>query len=316
MEETQMKSQFHYLLCALAVLPLQAIPFTQGDVFVSLRNGTVREYTPTGTLVQTLNTGYTGELTGSTFDSLGNFYVTTGFANPGNDVRKFDNNGVLQGTFGSGYVGNPESVLVDAAGNFYVGAADSDALKKFDSNGMPLATYSLAREDRGIDWIDLAANQSTMYYTSEGNQVKRFDVATNTQLSDFSSAGTQLFALRLLSSGGLLAANTSNIIRLNAAGAIVQTYLAGAGNFWFGLNLDPDGTSFWTAHYNSGRVVKVDIASGSILQDWSVGQGVSGLSVFGEITDSQPPPGIPEPATSLLIGAGILALVALRRRNG
>jgi hypothetical protein len=31
-------------------------PFTMGDVFASVGNGLVREFTPTGTLVQTLNT--------------------------------------------------------------------------------------------------------------------------------------------------------------------------------------------------------------------------------------------------------------------
>src|SRR5438309_1234137 len=113
----------YVLWIALAILisaiPSMALPYTTGDVFVSLRNGTVREYTPTGTLVQTLVTGRSGELTGSAFDSSQNFYVTAGFT--GGDVVKFNNTGVLQGTFGSGYVGHPESILFDKAGNVWVG---------------------------------------------------------------------------------------------------------------------------------------------------------------------------------------------------
>src|ERR1044071_5463543 len=118
-------SVFVFLLAVLITLsatPLMALPYGTGDVFVSLRNGTVQEYTPTGTLVQTLVTGRSGELTGSAFDSSGNFYVTAGFT--GGDVLKFNNTGVLQGTFGSGYVNHPESILFDAGGNAWVGAAD------------------------------------------------------------------------------------------------------------------------------------------------------------------------------------------------
>src|ERR1051326_3410356 len=172
------------MLCS--AVPSMALPYTTGDVYVSLRNGTVREYTPTGTLVQTLVTGRSGELTGSAFDSSQNFYVTAGFT--GGDVIKFNNTGVLQGTFGSGYVNHPESILFDKAGNAWVGAADEAAgpgiLKEFSSTGTPLATFNLAAEDRGADWIDLAADGKTIFYTSEGSLVKRFDVSTNTQLPD------------------------------------------------------------------------------------------------------------------------------------
>jgi hypothetical protein len=56
-------------------------PFAIGDVFASVGNGLVREFTPSGVLVQTLNTNISSEFTtGGVFASSGNFYVTTFFS--------------------------------------------------------------------------------------------------------------------------------------------------------------------------------------------------------------------------------------------
>lgn len=93
-----------------------AVPFTLGNVFVSTGAGMVLEYTPTGTLVQTLSVG-TGFITGSTFDASGNFYATR-FSNGA--VQKFNSSGTDQGAFASG-LPTPESVVIDASSNVYVG---------------------------------------------------------------------------------------------------------------------------------------------------------------------------------------------------
>jgi DNA-binding beta-propeller fold protein YncE len=53
----------------------------------------------------------------------------------------------------------------------------------------------------------------------------------------------------------------------------------------FALNLDPDGTSFWTAGVQSNRVVRVDIASGAVLASFTPalsGQN-GGLAIYDEI---------------------------------
>ncbi|WP_270889597.1 post-COAP-1 domain-containing protein [Pedococcus sp. 5OH_020] len=270
--------------------PAGAAPYTKGDVFVSVGNGLVKEFTPSGTLVQTLDTT-TGvpETTGSGFDAAGNFYVTD-FS--GNAVTKFDTNGTLVGSFGSDYNADPESIVFDAAGNAYVGQADgTHAILKFNASGALLASFTPTITDRGTDWIDLAADQCTIYYDSEGQNVHRFNVCTNTQLPDFTTTplpASYAFALRILPDGGVLVANANAVRRLDSSGAVVQTYTAPNDSFLFGLNLDPDGTTFWTADIGNGDVAHFNIATGALLGHFNGlsdgGSDVAGLSVRGELT--------------------------------
>jgi streptogramin lyase len=262
----------------------------KGTVMVSTGSGLVTEYDQTGTNLGQIDTT-TGSFntTGSEFDSAGNFFVTDFQAQ---QVTKFDPTGALIGSFGSGYNSDPESVFFDAAGNVYVGQADgTHNVLEFDPSGTLLNTFSPATEDRGTDWVEIAADQCTLFYTSEGLLVKRFNVCTNTQLTDFNTAplpGTNAYAHKLLPSGGILVADTSEVVRLDASGNQIQTYSLPGTSLLFAVNLDPDGTSFWTADLFSGEVFKVDIASGSILQQWSSAgaagfTAAAGLSVKGEI---------------------------------
>ena len=261
--------------------------FTDGDVFVSVSNGKVQWRHPDGTLNQTLDTGFAGAFTtGMAFDSVNRLYVT-GFN--ANRVAVFNTDGSLAGTFGSGFNADPESILFDAAGNAYVGQADGTRqLLKFDAAGNPLTSFSVATEDRGSDWIDLAADQCTMFYTSEGFQIKRFNVCTNTQLPDFATLPNRpAYALRILPDGGVLVADTVNILRLDAAGNVIQTYNAPGETDWFALNLDPDGTSFWSASFATSNVYKFDIATGNVLLKFNTGtptNTVFGLGIKGEPT--------------------------------
>ena len=187
--------------------------FTKGDVFVATADSKVQWRLPDGTLNMVLDTGIAltnvDVTTGMAFDACNNLYVTT-FNN--RSISIFDNTGALLGTFGSGFTGLPESILFDAAGNAYVGQATSPTLQnapilKFGPSGVPLGGFQAAKEDRGTDWIELAADQCTMFYTSEGKLVRRFDVCNNQQLGDFNATplpGKAAFALRLLPGGGLL----------------------------------------------------------------------------------------------------------------
>jgi len=310
-----------------------AITFEKGDVFAGIGLGKIqqwREIAGVMTKVDTLDTGLgTLNQTGMAFDSAGNLY-STNFQD--NNITKFDNTGAV---VSSPYVSNDpgahnESVLFDSAGNMYVGQADGtrDIIKR-DSTGAFLARFDVSTGSRGTDWIDLDADQQTIYYTSEDRKIRSYDVATDTQLADFATlpGSGNAFALRQLPTGGFLVADQSNIKRLDASGAVIQTYDAPGIDVWFALNLDPDGTSFWSADLSSThQFFKFDISSGAMLFNVdSDGQGdavnaVGGLAVFGEITVSNPPlknNAVPEPTVAVLGSMSLLAtgLAISRRRS-
>lgn len=264
--------------------------FASGDVFVAVTNGQVQWRRANGTLIQTLSTGESGILTGMTFDKDANLYVT-GFLN--DKIYRFSPAGTLLGTFGSGYNEHPESIVFDRAGNAYVGQADGNrGILRFDAAGNLRASFAPARENRGTDWVELAEDQCTLFYTSEGKAIKRFNVCTNAPLSDFVAAlpGSNAFALRLLPSGGLIVGDREVIVRLDATGNVVRTYDAPGEDRWFAINLDPDGTSFWSADQRTGNVYKFDLATGNQLLNFNTGtqpdsngEVIAGLVVLGEI---------------------------------
>ncbi len=257
--------------------------FATGDIFVSVGDGKVQWRHADGSLVGTLDDGTgSSETTGLALDSAADLYVTDYTANT---VSEFDRFGNLIGIFGSGYDTHPESMVFDSIGNAYVGQSDGtrDVLK-FDAAGTPLASYDVTPENRGSDWLDLASDQCTLYYTSEGTLVKRFNVCTNTQLSDFASGlpGSDAYEMRLLPDGGALVADTSSIVRLDSSGAIVQSYnVPDVTHFWFSLNLNNDGTSFWAGDPFTGDVVRFDIATGAVVQSFNT--GVSSANEAGGI---------------------------------
>jgi len=163
---------------------------------------------------------------------------------------------------------------------------------------------------QGSDWLDLASDQRTMFYTSEWGVVYRYDVGPNpvdgirqrmvppANPDDYpvknwpyvTLEGTPsrvLYALRLLppgdGSGGLLVATPPTILRINRDGVIVQHYDAPNIDGWFALNIAPDGKSFWSASTSTGRIYRWDIASAALVN--LAAAGVQGI-VSGAVADS------------------------------
>ena len=293
-----------------------AAAFMFGDIFASVSSGNVRHYRADGTFLETLNIGAGGYTTGMAFDASGNLYVT-GFS--AGTVAKFDNNGNLLGNFASG-LPTPESIVFDNGGNAYVGTL-SGGIRKFDSAGTPLGTSGPGR----VDWLDLKADQSTMLYTTESSNIMAVDVSTNTPLADFASGiSGSAYALRVLSDGGVLLADGTDVKRLDAGGTVIQTYDIGGEDSWFALNLNPDGNSFWSGNFNSSNLYEFDIASGANTQTLNTGTGgytLFGVGIFGEQTQGCQNCGgggnnvVPEPSSLSLLSFGLLGLLKLKKRK-
>jgi outer membrane protein assembly factor BamB len=107
-----------------------------------------------------------------------------------------------------------------------------------------------------------------------GPNVKRFDGCAGVQLPDFNQQplpGGLTHDLRVLPDGGVLVASGQVIARLDASGALVQTYEGPPENtLWAGLDLAGDGT-FWAGNYFSSNVYRFNLATGAIVTSFNAG---------------------------------------------
>ncbi|MEM8960784.1 MAG: PKD domain-containing protein [Acidobacteriota bacterium] len=266
-----------------------------GTVLAGVGDGIVHAYTPDGTLIERYDTGSDSlEQTGMCLDPSGTLY-TTNFLTLATDSSSMSQFDVWGNRLESNWVGplaaKPESCVLDPAGNVWVGHVDPDpgepTLRQYGPDGTLLVSYTPDEENRGVDWIDMAADGCTLLYTSEGTRVLQFDVCTGQQLADFATGlESPLYALRLRENGELMVASSDILYRLDASGQIIQTYFGGSADF-FALNLDPDGTTFWTAAYGLGLIYHVDIATGDVLGTFIAEPtpfALSGLAIIGEPT--------------------------------
>jgi YD repeat-containing protein len=297
-----------------------AAAFATGDIFAAVNNGQVKHYNSSGTLIETLNTGQGGFTTGMAFDGAGNLLVTNFSAG---SITKFNNNGVIVPPNPLASPGSsPESIAFDTSGKFYVGRAGG-SVQQYSASGSLIQTLSTSG---GSDWIDLAADQTTLFYNDESGLIRRINTATDTALPDFANnalhGGTNSFALRILSDGDVLSAAGSQINEYDSAGTFLGSYdISGVDNF-FALNLDPNGTSFWSGSFGNDTLYKftigdfgVDLSTQSLVA--SSGGNLFGVAIAGEITAGGPPPGVPEPTTwaLMLLGLGGMGAVLRRRRR-
>ena len=81
--------------------------------------------------------------------------------------------------------------------------------------------------------------------------------------------------------GGVLVSSGDLIARLNASGALIQSYSVPEEFLWAGLDLVGDGT-FWAGNYQSSNVYRFDLATGTVLSGFNTGtptQTVVGVRV-------------------------------------
>lgn len=281
-------------------------------VFVAVSNGQVKQFDRTGKPLKTLNTNQGGTTTGMAFDRLAALYVTDFTADT---VTKFNGSGSLAGNFGSGYNCQPESIAFDSSGNAYVGETGcSHAILKFDAYGNLQAGYAAQTEVEGSDWLDLAPDQCTIYYTSQGTSIFRYNACTKQQGSTFTTALTTGLGLRVLPDSSVIVADKQDIIHFDASGNLITKYTASGESCFVSVSLDPDGTSFWAVDYCSSDILHFDIASGSVFAKFN--SGTAAQTVYGvalripppQVTPAGPLIGSPASAT---VSAGQTAAVTL-----
>lgn len=143
---------------------------------------------------------------------------------------------------------------------------------EFNAGGTLINTFNVAGDSSAPAYLDLAADQRTLYYTSFGAGVERYDTVAQAQLPDAVSNLTAdniytPYAVRLLSDGSLLVAGGSGeiVARFGSAGNLVQNYTAtnASGDLAI-LALDPDGQSFLASTYfNPAYLYKFSFSAGT-----------------------------------------------------
>ena len=131
-------------LTSSPIAAADGVPLVHGDVLASVGSGTVDNYSPTGTLNDTLDTT-TGATytTGGCFDSSGNFYVTD-FGS--DEISKFNSSGNLVNADWASPNNTPESCTVDASGDVYVGGPTQPSgptIYEYNSSGTQINAFSV-----------------------------------------------------------------------------------------------------------------------------------------------------------------------------
>ena len=209
------------------------VPFSSGDVFAGIGNGRWNHFDPAGNLLATLDDGQVESVggftpahatTGVCFDPAGDMYATNLDAN---SMSKFSNDGKLLAESLGSFDAFPESCLIVSGNAMFVSeVGHTGDILKLDLAGSQLARYDVHRSD----WIDLAADQCTMFYSDEGAAIHRLNVCTNKPLTDFVSGGGPFYALRILPDGTVLAASASAVRRFDSSGTQIASYTVAGFN--------------------------------------------------------------------------------------
>ena len=290
-------------LAALVVLLIvsaaaaQTGDYKPGYLFVSVGGGIIRAFDSSGNQIGELDTQTDSSEIGDMCFGPGVMY-SMNFSDQ--SISKFDGAGKLVESRWATIPGAIESCVFDKDGNLYVGE-DGDSggvLVKVSPSGQVEQTFAPETDNSGVDQIDLAEDQCTLYYTSEGSGIRRYDVCRDQQLSDFATGiGNNCYGLRIRPNGEVLVACDVTVYRVRQDGTVIQSYspegvTTSVGGL-FALNLDNDDKHFFTATYQEGRVWRVDIDSGEgtqtpYLQTTIAGDSIGGLAIFGEITVARP----------------------------
>ncbi|PYX34947.1 MAG: hypothetical protein DMG80_00070 [Acidobacteria bacterium] len=281
------------LICAMStIVGAQA---QVGNLYVGICDGSLQNtqqdevdvYSPTGQFVTAFH-GPTQNacLTGMAFDGADHFHIISArFQTQSWNVLEFDNSGHLlsnRGPFNS-----PVSITHDTQGNIYLGQG---TILKIDPAGN-VSSFTVAG---GAQWIDMAPDQRTIYYSASNGDVKTFDIVSRTQGPDI-AVDALARNVRVLPDNSILT-QTLGAIRhwvppcagcLPYRQGFAYQVPANADSF----ALDPDGVSFWTINsfYDSrtqlgkGNVYRMNIKTGDLMASFSLQSLTNGRTYSASI---------------------------------
>lgn len=257
-----------------------------GDIYISGTSGTIERRKSDGTLVEGLYIGHNDIIGGIALDASGRLFVTDASPQAGtpsvNALYVFDQNG-NPSSFGPD--GTPANSLSFARhGNLFTASATGPQIIQHASDGTVLATFTPAIDAGAVDWIDLASDQCTMYYTYGPAVVKRFDVCAKVDAPDFAATSVRVaHDLRIRSNGQVVLAGGNEVVLLNTDGTVALQMGSGLSPSFNALALDPDGTSVWVGD-QTGQVFHFDLSTGAQIGQTIVTNftSVHGLAVVGE----------------------------------
>jgi Domain of unknown function DUF11 len=273
--------------------------FSSGDVLVGVGSNTVQWRHSDGGLDSThprLTTPISSpSTTGMAFDLADNLYVT-GYTS--NAISRFDPFGTANGTFGGGFNSHPESISFDTFGHAFVGQEGGNRdIVEFDAAGALSASHNAQIRPKGTDRVDVGPDQCTIYYTSQGQAVRRFNTCTGQQAPALISnlPGSEAFDVKVLTSsdpaidGDVLVADTQTIVRVDGAtGAVLPPQFDAAGqNCWTALAIATTPTRFWAGDRCTSNLYQFDLEGGSpVLGPIPMGArtSIQGLAVNGGLT--------------------------------
>ena len=295
-----------------------------GDVFVGVGSGSYQVWhsanptanNPTYTLQTStsipptlpLSDGLGGTTGGCGFD-LGYRFFGTNLSNTKVDRYSIDNAHpiVEQIPSGSGAT-HSQSVAFDGGKNLYIGYADgvSGGLGKIeqwakDTTSPPGPTSTLGKymyvqsfsvpvdNTAGPGWIDLASDGHTIFYTSQGATIRKFDTSTLTAstYATLSGGTVTLYAIRILPPGdgtaGVLVAGQSEVKLVTSSGGVTKIKFGSNSNLQ-ALTLDPSNpaTTFWVGDATSNNFFRYNISTGQkVSLNTGSGTTLGGICVDG-----------------------------------
>lgn len=284
------------LLLGCLNLKAQHTNFQTGDIFLGQGGGIIQWRDSNKVLLKNINTGDgggNGNGTGLRIHPLtGQLWITNSNLPPNSTkgIRIINTDGTIGNTIDvSAYQQNPTSVSFDNQGNAYIGDLWNKTIVKINSSGTVILNHYTVSTNNfvwGPEWVEMDCNDSIIYYTHLKETIKRYNVVTNQQLSDFANitgVNTWFFAMRRLPDSTMIVTSADNrLLRLNATGNIIQQYLPPSPCGFFGLATTPDGKSFWAgglAPY--GKMFKFNITTGIVVDSFLAAPTLSGINIHG-----------------------------------